>query len=73
MIVALIGIDAGTTVIKSVAFSLEGEELYTSSVDNAVDSPEPGWAEQAMLTTWEKTAQTLRVQCGRQTRRTPLR
>ncbi|MFC6825271.1 FGGY-family carbohydrate kinase [Halopelagius fulvigenes] len=55
----IIGVDAGTTVIKSVAFTLEGEELYKSSVENAVKRPESGWAEQSMVTTWKKTAQTL--------------
>ncbi|QOS13496.1 MULTISPECIES: FGGY-family carbohydrate kinase [Haloferax] len=55
----IIGVDAGTTVIKSVAFSLDGEELHKSSVENAVDRPESGWAEQSMVTTWKKTAQTL--------------
>jgi sugar (pentulose or hexulose) kinase len=55
----IIGIDAGTTVIKSVAFTLEGDEICKRSVDNAVKRPEPGWAEQSMVTTWKKTAQTL--------------
>ncbi|RLM48959.1 FGGY family carbohydrate kinase, partial [Halorubrum sp. Atlit-28R] len=55
----IIGVDAGTTVIKSVAFSLNGEELHKSSVENAVDRPASGWAEQSMVTTWQKTAQTL--------------
>jgi sugar (pentulose or hexulose) kinase len=55
----LIGIDAGTTVIKAVAFSLDGEELYHHSLDNAVDHPEPGYAEQSMAETWEKTAAVL--------------
>ena len=55
----VIGVDAGTTIIKSVAFTLEGDELYKSSVENAVKRREPGWAEQSMVTTWKKTAQTL--------------
>lgn len=55
----IIGVDAGTTVIKSVAFTLEGDEICKSSVDNAVQRPESGWAEQSMVTTWKKTAQTL--------------
>lgn len=59
MVKVLIGIDAGTTVIKSVAFTLDGEEIYQSSVENAVHRPESGWAEQSMVTTWKKTAQTL--------------
>ncbi len=57
----LIGIDAGTTVIKAVAFSLEGTENYHHSVDNAVDTPSPGYAEQSMESTWEKTATVLQA------------
>lgn len=57
----LIGVDAGTTVIKAVAFSLDGDELHHHSLDNAVDSPEPGYAEQSMAATWETTAEVLRT------------
>ena len=56
----LLGIDAGTTVIKTVAFTTDGEALHRRSVDNAVEHPQSGWAEQCMTTTWEKTAQTIR-------------
>ncbi|KTG11455.1 carbohydrate kinase [Haloprofundus marisrubri] len=59
MVGVLIGIDAGTTVIKSVAFTLDGDAICQSSVENAVKRPEPGWAEQSMTTTWKKTTQTL--------------
>jgi sugar (pentulose or hexulose) kinase len=59
MVQVIIGVDAGTTVIKSVAFTLKGEPMYQSSVENAVHRPEPGWAEQSMVTTWKKTTQTL--------------
>ena len=55
----LLGVDAGTTVIKAVAFSLDGEELHKHSLDNAVETPEAGYAEQDMETTWETTASVL--------------
>lgn len=55
----LIGIDAGTTMIKAVAFSREGDPICQSSVGNAVKRPESGWAEQSMITTWKKTTQTI--------------
>lgn len=55
----VIGVDAGTTIIKSVAFTLDGDEVCRSSVENSVKRPESGWAEQSMVTTWKKTAQTL--------------
>jgi len=56
----LLGVDAGTTNIKSVALTLEGEERYRSARENAVDSPEPGWAEQGLQATWERTRTTIR-------------
>jgi sugar (pentulose or hexulose) kinase len=55
----IIGIDAGTTMIKSVAFSLDGGTFCQSSVENAVNRPKSSWAEQSMVTTWKKTAQTI--------------
>lgn len=55
----IIGIDAGTTMIKAVAFSIDGDTLNRSSVENAVKRPETGWAEQSMVTTWKKTTQTI--------------
>lgn len=55
----VIGVDTGTTIIKSVAFTLDGDEIYKSSVQNAVKRPETGWAEQSLVTSWKKTAQTL--------------
>lgn len=55
----IIGIDAGTTMIKAVAFSLEGDTVCKSSVRNTVKRPEPGWTEQSMVTTWKKTVQTI--------------
>lgn len=55
----LIGIDAGTTRIKAVAFSPEGEAVSQSGVANAVDNPKPGWAEQDMEKTWRRTAQAV--------------
>jgi sugar (pentulose or hexulose) kinase len=56
----LIGIDAGTTNIKSVAFSLDGAELVQSSRENELITPNPGWVEQDMTATWELTATTIR-------------
>jgi len=52
----IIGVDAGTSAIKAAAFSLDGEELDVSQRSNPVRSPRPGWAEQDMVTTWERTA-----------------
>ncbi len=56
----LIGIDAGTSVIKSVAFTLDGEQLAESAIANTYRSTGNAGVEQDMLQTWQVTAQTLR-------------
>jgi erythritol kinase (D-erythritol 1-phosphate-forming) len=56
----LIGIDAGTSVIKSVAFSIDGTQLAAASVPNLYNTFPDGGAEQDMARTWRDTATTLR-------------
>ena len=56
----LIGIDAGTSVIKSVAFTLAGEQIGVFALPNDYVSVETVGAEQDMAATWSKTAATLR-------------
>jgi gluconokinase len=41
-----LGIDIGTTSVKSIAFSKEGKSLYESSVSYAIHHPFPEWSEQ---------------------------
>ena len=48
----LIGIDAGTSVIKSVAFDLSGRQLAMASVTNSFVTLEGGGAEQDLDQTW---------------------
>jgi erythritol kinase (D-erythritol 1-phosphate-forming) len=55
----LIGIDAGTSVIKSVAFTLAGQQLGVASLPNIYQSMSDGGAEQDMARTWADTAKTL--------------
>lgn len=55
----LIGIDAGTSVIKSIAFSLDGEQLAVSSVQNSYVTRADGGVEQDMDVTWANTLSTL--------------
>jgi len=56
----LIGVDAGTSVIKAVAFDLDGNELAaTGRANTYVDLP-GGGAEQDMARTWDDTAAVLR-------------
>ncbi|MGE0239424.1 MAG: FGGY family carbohydrate kinase [Parvibaculaceae bacterium] len=56
----IIGIDAGTSVIKSVAFSASGEQLAMTAIPNSYTMLENGGAEQDMARTWKDAAQTLR-------------
>ena len=60
----LLGVDAGTTNIKSVALAADGEERYRSARENTVARPEPGWAEQSLPATWERTCETVREVVG---------
>jgi erythritol kinase (D-erythritol 1-phosphate-forming) len=56
----LIGIDAGTSVIKSVAFTTKGEQIAVAAIPNSYQSLPNGGAEQDMARTWADTAETLR-------------
>ena len=57
----IIGVDAGTSVIKAVAFDLDGCQIAVASTPNRVLSGADGAAEQDMATTWADTAATLRA------------
>lgn len=48
----LLGIDAGTTVIKSTLFALDGRELAGAAHDSSLLAPRPGWAEADMNAVW---------------------
>ena len=56
----LLGIDAGTSVIKSVAFSLAGEQLAVAARPNVYETLGGGQVEQDMARTWADCAATLR-------------
>lgn len=57
----IIGIDAGTSVIKSVAFSTEGKQLAVAAIPNSYATLTNGGVEQDMARTWKDTAHTLRA------------
>tara|TARA_R110000751_G_scaffold34382_2_gene85191 strand:- start:2491 stop:4092 length:1602 start_codon:yes stop_codon:yes gene_type:complete len=57
----IIGIDAGTSVIKAVAFSLTGCQLGSAAVTNQYDSGPNGAATQNMDRTWADCARALRI------------
>lgn len=56
----LIGIDAGTSVIKSIAFTVTGEQIAAAAIPNRYQTFPDGGAEQDMARTWTDTAATLK-------------
>jgi erythritol kinase len=56
----LVGIDAGTSVIKSVVFTHKGEQVAMAARPNSYSTPGPGQVEQDMIRTWSDCAATLR-------------
>lgn len=56
----LVGIDAGTSVLKSVAFTTDGEQIAVASRKNSYVSVEDGGVEQDMAATWADAVATLK-------------
>src|ERR1700758_1061113 len=56
----IIGIDAGTSLIKTVAFTHDGQQLGDFSLPNSYSSSPGGHVEQDMSRTWTDTAAALR-------------
>jgi erythritol kinase (D-erythritol 1-phosphate-forming) len=56
----IIGIDAGTSVIKSIAFDLSGKQLAVHAIPNSYETFEGAGATQDMARTWIDTVATLR-------------
>jgi erythritol kinase len=57
----LIGIDAGTSMIKAVAFDLEGRQQAIAALPNIYQTLPGGGVEQDMAWTWAETARVLRL------------
>ena len=57
----IIGIDAGTSVIKAIAFDEGGKQVAASSIANTYSTSPDGAAVQSMQHTWEHCAQTLQA------------
>ena len=49
---ALVGLDVGTTGVKAIALSPDGEVLATATRGYPLSTPQPGWAEQEPETWW---------------------
>jgi sugar (pentulose or hexulose) kinase len=52
-------IDAGTSLVKCVAFDEDGAERRVASAETVVANPQPGHAEQDMLGVWRAVADTV--------------
>ena len=59
----IIGIDAGTSVIKAVAFTLDGRQVAVAAKANRYTSGDDGRAEQSLAQTWSDTTDALRALC----------
>ena len=57
---AWLAIDAGTSVIKAVAYSGRGEELAVTRARTDVLHPQLGWSEQDMTAVWAAVVETAR-------------
>lgn len=57
---AWIAIDAGTSIIKSVAFSADGHELALARAKTNLLHPRPGFSEQSMEEVWQAICRTVR-------------
>lgn len=56
----LVGIDAGTSMVKAVAFDLAGRQVGVTALPNAYADAGGGGVEQDMARTWDDTARVLR-------------
>lgn len=56
----VIGVDAGTSAIKAVAFSLDGDAVAQAACETPLSRPQPGWVEQDMEETWTRTGTVIR-------------
>ncbi|AUB78563.1 carbohydrate kinase [Spiribacter roseus] len=57
----IVGIDAGTSVIKAVAFTLDGRQVGVSAKANQYRTGDDGRAEQSLTQTWSDTAHALKA------------
>ncbi len=57
---AVICVDAGTSVVKAVAYSDSGKETMVADIRVGIARPKPGWAEQDMNTVWAAVVKAVR-------------
>jgi sugar (pentulose or hexulose) kinase len=57
----LLGVDAGTSMVKVAIFDRAGRELAVARRRTPVETPQPGWSETDMNVVWEVTAAAIRA------------
>ena len=57
----LLGLDAGTSVVKAALFDRWGRELHVVRRPTPVFAPQPGWSETSMAAVWEMAAEAIRA------------
>lgn len=55
----LLGIDAGTSVVKAALFNRDGREVAATMRRTKLLTPKPGWTEASMPEVWQATTETL--------------
>ncbi len=55
----ILGVDVGTSAIKSAVFDMSGQEHWTASAKSETLMPMPGWAEQDMEVVWQTVKHTI--------------
>jgi xylulokinase len=58
-VTVLVGLDVGTTGVKAIAITPEGELLATAEADYPLSTPRPGWAEQDPEDWWRASQSVL--------------
>jgi sugar (pentulose or hexulose) kinase len=56
----LLGIDAGTSVVKAAIFDPYGNEIGVAARPTTLKTPRPGWVEVSLTEIWEKTVAAIR-------------
>ncbi len=57
----LLGVDAGTSVVKAALFTADGQEYRAVARRTTVKTPHPAWAETSMAETWDMTVSAIRA------------
>lgn len=56
----ILGVDAGTSVVKAALFDAEGHEYASTAHPTTLKTPRPGWFEASLTETWQMTVTAVR-------------